>query len=76
VKLDSRLSAESISSLSLFSAATTCAYMKRRVFPIWTASRSVGVGDEGLLEIASGAGLLEGGRALVGGEGGSASKSS
>lgn len=29
------------------SAATVCAWMKRRACPIWPARRSVGVGDEG-----------------------------
>lgn len=46
VKFCSRLSAESMISLTLFSAAATCAWMKRRVFPICAAKRSVGVGDD------------------------------
>ena len=52
VKLSSRWSAESIISFTLFSAAATCAWRKRRVFPICAARRSVGVGDAGFLEVS------------------------
>ena len=55
VKLDSSFSAESISSLTLFSAAATCAYKNTRLFPICTARRSVGVGDLGFIKDSDGA---------------------
>jgi len=45
VKLSSRCRTESINSLTLFSAAATCPCRNTLVFPIWTARRSVGVGD-------------------------------
>lgn len=51
-KLDSRSKAESMISLTLFSAAATCVYRKRRVFPTWLARRSVGVSDRVFLEIS------------------------
>jgi len=47
VKEFSRLRAESITSLSLFSAAATWAWRKIRPLPIWAANRSVGDGDMG-----------------------------
>ena len=53
VKFSSRLKTESITSLTLLSAAATCACKNIRVFPICAARRSVGVGDfdlEGLSE--------------------------
>lgn len=45
VKLVSRSRAESMKSLTLPSAAATCACRNVRVFPICAASRSVGVGE-------------------------------
>jgi len=45
VKLCSRWSAESITSFTFCSAAATCAWRKSLDFPIWTAKRSVGVGE-------------------------------
>lgn len=47
VKEFSRLRAESITSLSLFSAAATWAWRKIRALPIWVANRSVGDGNVG-----------------------------
>lgn len=44
VRLCSRWNAESISSLTLFSVAATCACKNMRAFPICTVSRSVGLG--------------------------------
>lgn len=53
VKLSSRWSAESMTSFTLFSAAATCVWKKRRDFLICAARRSVGVGDVGFLGVSS-----------------------
>ena len=73
VKLSSRCRTESINSLTLFSAAATCPCRNTLVFPIWTARRSVGVGDLGFV---GGSDVPEAGAALVGGGGSVASNSS
>ena len=55
-----------MNSLTLFSAAATCACMKMRVFPICVARRSVGVGDLGFAVVSD---RLDGEAFFAGGAG-------